>query len=172
MQQLVTGTRWQRWRQSLFFGLPLGLLELALFTLTVTHPAQMNPQQASLIGLLLAFLAPAIAGYAFCHGRRHEGWESGWAGLRVGVVGSVLFLVVVAGWMLANYISEVNTPPPLYSRTIYSPALDLFVSAIILAMLAMLNFVALFIGAAGGRVGGTLAILLAKRLQQSPEHDV
>ncbi len=65
MQQLVTGTRWQRWRQALFFGLALGLLELALFTLTVTHPAQLNPQQASLIGLLLTFLAPAIAGYAF-----------------------------------------------------------------------------------------------------------
>ncbi len=98
--------------------------------------------------------------------------------MRVGVVGSAPFLVVVAGWMLANYISEVNTPPPLYSRTIYPPALNLFVSAIILAilamlaMLAMLNFVGLFVSAAGGRIGGTLAILLAKRLQQSPEQDV
>ena len=67
-----------------------------------------------------------------------------------------------------------NSPPsgPSSRSNIYSPGLELFFAILELAILAMLNFVGIVLSVAGGRVGGTLAILLAKRLQQTQVGDV
>ena len=164
----------QDWRHALLFGLSLALLALALVVLTARFPTYLNPQQATLVGLPLYLLIPAIAGYNFCSQRRREGWESGWAGFRVGLLASGVFLFTAIVWLTVTVVINDNSPPsgPSSRSNIYSPGLELFFAILELAILAMLNFVGIVLSVAGGRVGGALAILLAKRLQQSPEHDV
>lgn len=164
----------QNWRHALLFGLPLALLAMALVALTVRFPTSLNPQQATLAGLLLYLLIPAIAGYNFCSQRRREGWESGWAGLRVGLVASSVFLLTATVWLTVSVVIYDNSPPsgPPSRNNIYSPGLALFFAILALAILAMLNFVGIVLSAVGGRIGGALAILLSRRLQQSPEQEV
>src|SRR6185312_6949926 len=75
-------------------------------------------------------------------------------------------------WPVASFCSPLlsGLPSPLSSMTTrLHPGHELFFAILELAILAMLNFVGIVLSVAGGRVGGALAILLAKRLQQSPE---
>ncbi len=72
-----------RWRHALAFGLPLGVLQLVLYTFTVTHAKQLT-YGPILLDYLLVFLISAVAGYHFCSHWRQKGWESVWAGLRAG----------------------------------------------------------------------------------------
>lgn len=174
MQQATSYTRWRRWRHALLFGVPLGLIELGLLVLTLTHPAQLSSGQAILLDYLLAFLVPTVAGYLFCFRRQHEGWESGWAGLRVGLVACVVFLLATAIDFAVALIIYDNTPPPppppTNPREIYSPGLALVLDVILFGFLALLSSLSLFVSAAGGRIGGALAIWRAKRLQLQEQH--
>jgi hypothetical protein len=174
MQRDTRNSLAQDWRHALLFGLSLALLALALVVLTTRFPTYLNPQQATLVSLLLYLLIPAIAGYNFCSQRGREGWESGWAGLRVGLLASGVFLFIAIVWLTVTVVIYDNSPPsgPPSRGNFYSPGLELFFAILELAILAMLNFVGIVLSAAGGRIGGALAILLAKRLQQSPEQDV
>ena len=165
MRQTRPRTRWQRWRHALAFGLPLSVLQLVLYTVAVTHMKQLTFGPV-LLDYLLAFLISAIAGYIFCLRRRHEGWESGWAGLRVGLVACVVFLLLVAIDIAVALILSVNSPPPpTHSRIPYSPSFALIVDVILWGFLAFVSGFSLFFSAAGGRIGGALAIWRAKRLQ-------
>ncbi|HKW20223.1 MAG TPA: hypothetical protein VJO13_02520, partial [Ktedonobacterales bacterium] len=125
MQQAMPRSRWRNWRHALAFGLPLGVLQLVLYMYTITHMEQLA-YRPILMDYLLAFIIPAVAGYHFCSQRRHEGWESGWAGLRVGLVACVFFLLVMAIiFAVALSISVNSPPPPTNSRIPYSPSFAL-----------------------------------------------
>ena len=87
MRQTMPRTRWQRLRHALAFGLPLALLELGLFAVSMAYSGRLLPPQGLLIGVRLYLVVPAIAGYWRYRQGQHEGWESGWAGFRVGFVG-------------------------------------------------------------------------------------
>jgi hypothetical protein len=167
MRQTMPRTRWQRSRHALAFGLPLSVLQLVLYTVAVTHMKQLTFGPV-LLDYLLAFLISAIAGYVFCLRRRHEGWESGWAGLRVGLVACVVFLLLVGTDIAAALIIADNAPPPpppTNPRQIYSPGFALILDVILWGFLALVSGFSLFASAAGGRIGGALAIWRAKRLQ-------
>lgn len=167
MQQTMPRTPWQRWRHALAFGLPLAVLQLVLYMFTITHAKQLT-YGPILLDYLLVFLIAAVAGYHFCSQRRQEGWESGWAGLRVGLVACVVFLLLTATDIAAALIIADNTPPPpppTNPRQIYSPGLALIIDVMLWAFLAFVSGLSLFVSAAGGRIGGALAIWRAKRGQ-------
>ncbi len=149
---------------ALAFGVPLAVLQLVLYTIAVTHMKQLT-YEPILLDYLLVFLISAIAGYHFCLHRRHEGWESGWAGLRVGLVACVVFLLLVGIDIAVALIIADNTPhppPPTNPRRFYSPGLALIVDVILWGFLALVSSFSLFASAAGGRIGGALAIWRAK----------
>ena len=156
-QQTIPWSRWRRWRRALVFGLPLGLLEFGLYGLTVTRAALLSPQQATLIGWLLYLLIPGVAGYYFCYQGRSADSESRWSGHRAGLVGSIVVMVGVTVWQIVVLIVYDNSPPPPGPRTFYSPAFALFLTIMLLGLLAIINFVGLAFSAAGGRIGEALA---------------
>ena len=78
--------------QAFWFGLPLGALTLGILILAVRYPARISPGTAILLGFALYVVVAFVAGYRYCSQRRHEGWESGGAGFRVGLVSAALFL--------------------------------------------------------------------------------
>ena len=177
MQRNTPWSRWQRWRQAFVFGLSLALLELSLFVVSMAYSGRLLPSQALLIGIPLYLVVPAIAGYWRCRQGQHEGWESDWAGFRVGFVGFAVFILAVALIFAAMFMRYITTPHTFTPQTshqwgLYDPAGELTTLATNLGILVVFNSVGLLLSAVGGRIGGTLAILLAKRLQQSPEHDV
>jgi hypothetical protein len=95
----------------------------------------------------------------------------------VGFVGFAVFTLAVALIFTSMFMRFITTPHTFtpqspHERGLYDPAGELTTLATNLGILAVLNSIGLLLSAAGGRIGGTLAILLAKRLQQSPEHDV
>ena len=167
MQQTAPRSRWRNWRHALIFGLPLGVLQLVIYMYTITHMEQLT-YGPILLDYLLAFLIPAVAGYHFCSQRWHEGWESGWAGLRVGLVACIFFLLLTAIDIAAALIiadSIPHQPPPTNHRQLHSRDLALIVDVLLWVYLALISGLSLFLSAAGGRIGGALAIWRAKRLQ-------
>ena len=84
-QPARSSRKYGRW-QALWFGLPLGAVALGVFTLAVLVPARLSPGPAILVGLAFYLVVALVAGYRYCYQRRHEGWESGWAGFRFGLV--------------------------------------------------------------------------------------
>lgn len=148
--------------QALWFGLPLGALTLGVFTLAVLFPARLSPGPAILVGLALYLVVALVAGYRYCYQRRHEGWESGWAGFRVGLVAATLFMLVMTVWMIVSIHIQENTPPPPNSRVFHSQTLDVIVGAIIFGVFAVLNGTGMLLSAIGARIGGALAIWRAK----------
>jgi len=171
MQQTMPRTRWQNRRHALAFGLPLGVLQLVLYAIAITHAVQLT-YEPLLLYYLLAFLVSAIAGYHFCSQRRHEGWESGWAGLRVGLVACLVFLLLVGIDIAVALIIADNTahpPPPTNPRQSYSPDFALILDVILWGLLALISSFSLFASAAGGRIGGALAIWRATRRQTQEE---
>lgn len=176
MRQAMPRTRWQRWRRALVFGLPLGVLELGLIYITITHSYWLSPPQATLIGWLLALLIPGIAAYHYCYWGRHADSASGWEGLRVGVVGAIVVMVGSAVWLVVTLIAYENTPPPpapgsrFYSQS-YAQSYAVFFAVLLLGLLAMINFVGLAFSAASGRVGEALANRRIKRIEARGQCD-
>ena len=160
--------------QALWFGLPLGVLALGVLALAIVFPARFSPGQAILIGLALYFIVPLFAGYRYCYQRRHEGWESGWAGFRVGLVAAALFMLVVTALLIIAIVVDANTPPPspasVRVRAIHSTTLDIIVGVFAFGVMAVLNGVGMLLGAIGARIGGALAIWRAK--SHAPVGDV
>jgi hypothetical protein len=165
MQHTMPRTRWQRWRHALAFGLPLGVLELGLLYIIVAHGSWLSPQQATLIGWLLALLIPGVAGYHIRYQGRHAGSTNGWTGLRVGLVGATVVMAGVAMWQLVDLIIHANSPPPPGTRNFYSPAFAVILAIMLLGLLAMINFVGVSFSAASGLIGEALATWRIKRLE-------
>ena len=157
--------------QAFWFGLPLGALTFGALLLAVRFPAQLSPGAAILLGLALYVVVPFLAGYRYCYQRRHDGWESAWAGLRVGLVGAALSLLATLVLLIIAIIVDAHTPPPPPPmRTIHSTALDIIISVLIFGVLAFLNAAGVLLSALGAFLGGALAIWRAK--PQPPEHAV
>ena len=165
MQLTMHWSKWRSWRHALIFGIPLGVLELGLIYITISHNYWLSPQQATLIGWLLCLLIPGVAGYHICYWGRRAGSVNGWAGLRVGVVGSAVVMIGFAVWLVVALIIYNNTPPPSGPRTFYSPDFALFVAVMLFGLLAMINFVGLTFSAVGGRIGEALAAWRIKRFE-------
>lgn len=167
MQQSASWSRGQRWRQTLLFGLPLALLEIGIVVITIAHTNILSPQRAMLYGLAAYLLLPAVAGFQFCYKRRHKGWESGWAGFRVGLVSAGIVMLAITMWLVIALIIYDNTPPPSPpSRSnIYAPGLALIIIVFLLGLLAVLNGLGITFSALGGRLGGALATWRAPRPQ-------
>ena len=162
MWQRLPRTRWQRWRHALVFGLPLALLEVSLFGVSMSYTSRLLPLQAVLVGLPLYFVIPAIAGYWFCHQWHSEGWEGGWIGFRVGVVGFTVFMLAIALVFAVIFMRYTNTPHIFNPRAphqwgIYDPAAELRTLAATLGILAVLSGIGLLLSVIGGRIGGALA---------------
>jgi hypothetical protein len=152
--------RYGRW-QALWFGLPLGALLVGLYQVATLPPFRLSTGQALLVGGALYLIIPLFAGYRYCYQRRHEGWQSGWAGFRVGLVAAMLFLLVMGViFGIVVYIDGVSPPPPSSppSRIPHSHSLVILFSVIIVGLLALLNSVGVLLSAMGGRLGGALAI--------------
>ena len=71
-------------------------------------PADSYPRKRLLIGIPLYLVVPAIAGYWRYRQGQHEGWESGWAGFRVGFVGFAVFVLAVALIFTAIFMRYIN----------------------------------------------------------------
>src|SRR5689334_9712540 len=111
--------------QGFWFGLPLGAPTLGILILAVPYPARLSPGTAILLGFALYVVVAFVAGYRYCSQRRHEGWESGGAGFRVGLVSAALFLFVILVFLIIAIIVDANTPPPSPpNRTFHSTTLD------------------------------------------------
>lgn len=150
--------------QALWFGLPLGALTLGILLLAVKFPTRLSPGPAILIGLSLYIIIPLFAGYRYCYQQPHEGWESGWAGFRVGLVAAALLMLVVTVLLIIANVVDANTPPPPPGniRTFHSTTLDIIVSVFALGVMAALAGTGVLLGAIGARVGGALAIWRAR----------
>ena len=146
-----------RWRQAFFFGLPLALLEIGLFGVSMAYSSRLLPQLAILIGVLLYFVIPAIAGYWFCHRRHSEESEGGWIGFRVGIVGFAVFMLGAIIMFAFMFIRYLTTPRAPHQWGIYDPAWELSALVSILGILALLNGVGVLLSAIGGLIGGALA---------------
>ncbi|HEY1391029.1 MAG TPA: hypothetical protein VGF38_21010 [Ktedonobacterales bacterium] len=151
-----------RWWQALLFGIPLALLELTLFVVGMAFSSRLLPPQTILIGLPLYLVIPAIAGYWFCHQGHSEGWEGGWIGFRVGLVGCVVFILAIALVFAVIFMRYTNTPPIFNPRAphqwgMYDPAGELRTLASTLGILALLNGIGILLSVMGGRIGGALA---------------
>lgn len=158
--------------QALWFGLPLGALTLGILLLAVKFPARLSPSPAILIGLALYLIVPLSAGYRYCYQRRHEGWESGWAGFRVGLVAAALLMLVVTVLLIIAIVVDANTPPPPPGniRTFHSTTLDIIVSVFALGVMAALTGTGVLLGTIGARIGGAMAIWRVK--SQTPVGEV
>lgn len=150
--------RYGRW-QALWFGLPLGALAFGVLLLAVIPPSHLSAGQAIFLGLTLYFAIAFVAGYRYCSQRRHEGWESGWAGFLTGLVAATLFLLVTLVLLIiAIHVDDVAPPPQPPSRTFHSNSFDVLISTLIFGVLALLNGVGVLLSAIGGRIGGALAV--------------
>jgi putative flippase GtrA len=173
MQPTISGTggrpRRRGW-QALGFGLPLALLDFGLYNFSITHPASLSPWTAMWISFGLALVVSFVAGFRFCYQRRHEGWESGWAGFRIGLVSGGLFLLVVLIILLVGLIMLSNAPPPSPgSREFSSPSLAQAIAIVLLLMLAFIQGISILLCAFGARIGGALAIWHAAPPMMTPE---
>lgn len=157
--------------QAFWFGLPLGALTLGVLVLAVRYPARISPGTAILLGLALYVVVAFLAGYRYCSQRRHEGREGGWAGFRVGLVSAALFLLVILVYLIIAIIVDENTPPPSPpNRTFHSTTLDIIFGSVFFGIFVILTWIGALLSAAGGRLGGALAIWRAKRLQLQEQH--
>ena len=151
-----------RWREAFSCGIPLALLELALFDVSMAYSGRLLPSQAVLFGLPLYLVIPAIAGYWLCHQWHAEGWEGGWIGFRVGLVGCAVFILAIVLIFAVLFMRYTNTPHIFNPRAphqwgLYDPAGELRTLATTLGVLAVLSGVGLLLSIIGGRIGGALA---------------
>jgi hypothetical protein len=150
------------WPQALSFGLPLALLELSLFGISMAYSNRLLPPQAVLIGLPLYLVIPTIAGYWFCHQRHAEPSAGGWIGFRIGFVGFAIFMLATALIFAVMFMRYINTPHIFSPRAphewgMYDPAGEPRTLATTPGVLAALNGVGLLLSVVGGRIGGALA---------------
>ena len=162
MQQTIPWSRWRSWRHALIFGLPLALLEVSLFGVSMSYTSRLLPLQAVLVGLPLYFVIPAVAGYWFCYQRHSEGLEGGSIGFRVGFVGFAVSMLAIALIFTVIFLRYTNTPHIFNPRKphewgLYDPAGELSTLATVLGILAVLNGVGLLLSVIGGRIGSALA---------------
>ena len=153
------------WLLVFLLGLPLGLLVLGVFVVTLAHAAQLSPWNAVLFVWLMYFLSAGIIEYLFCWRGRHEGQDNSGAGFIVALVGCACFMLSAAALMIVSLIISDNTPHPYDPRLYGSPAFDRSITLIVLLLLAFLNVVGLAFIAGGARVGGALAMARVKRYQ-------
>ena len=162
MQQTIPWSKWQSWRHALIFGLPLALLEVSLFGVSMSYTSRLLPPQAVLLGLPLYLVIPAIAGYRFCHQWHTEHPAGGWIGLRVGLVGFTVFMSATALIFVVIFMRYTNTPPFFTPRAprewgLYYPPGELRTLATTLGVLAVFNGAGLLFSVIGGLIGGALA---------------
>src|SRR5690242_11234813 len=88
------------WRQAFGFGLSLALLELgALISFFESGDRELLGTfswelQATILSLLLYLVVSVLAGYWFCqHGGQH-GRQDAWAGVRDGLMGALIVMIV------------------------------------------------------------------------------
>ena len=158
MQRTIPWSRWRSWRQALLFGLPLALLELSLFVVSMAYSNRLLPPQAVLIGLPLYLVIPTVASYWFHHQRQHENW----AGFRVGFVGFAVFMLAIALIFAFIFLRYTNTPHIFNPRAphewgLYDPAGELRTLASTLGILAVVNGIGILLSVVGGLIGGALA---------------
>ena len=151
-----------RWRQAPLFGIPLALLELSLFVVSMAYSSRLLPPQAILIGLPLYLVIPAFASYWFCHQWHAEDSEGGWIGFRVGLVSCAGFILAIALVFAVLFMRYANTPPIFNPRAphewgMYDPPGELRTLATTLGVLVVLSSVGLLLSMIGGRIGGALA---------------
>jgi hypothetical protein len=162
MWQNILWPRQQRWQQALVFGVPLAILELGFFVVSMAYSSRLLLLQAILLGLFLYLVIPAIAGYWFRFQQQREGRESGWVGFRVGCVGFAVFMLAVALIFAVMFMRYINTPPIFTPRAphqwgLHDPSGELTTLATILGILALLNGLGMLLSTIGGRIGGALA---------------
>lgn len=153
-------------------GLPLGLLELGLFAVTVTRPLMLPSWNALLYDWLLYFLIAGVIEYQFCWRRRHEGWDTSVAGFLAALVACAIFMLSVTVWLIISIVVYDHTPhpppPPVIDPPdiIPLPTADPSRAFILLTNLAFLNVVALAFSAVGARIGNALATWRKDRLSE------
>ena|SRR5690348_12037770 len=112
MRQNTPQTRWQRWRPVLLYGLPLGVLVVGVFLLTLTHNYWLSTPNALLIGWLLYLLIPCIAEYRFRSQNRQGGEENSVIGVRVGLIGWTISVSAATVTLIVSLIIYDKTLPP------------------------------------------------------------
>jgi hypothetical protein len=170
MQQNIPRTRWQRWRLALLFGSPLGILELGLIYITITHNYWLPMAHAILIGWFLYLLIPCIAEYRFRSRDQHRGKEENSStGIRTGLTGWSISVSAATLWLIVTMIVYDMTPPPVEQsvpRNFHAPpALDLIVIIFILLVVYFLSVIGVLLGVGGSLIGEALAAWRAKRLE-------
>ncbi len=152
VRQLQPGQH--RWRQAFAFGLPLALLELGALALFYTNYEILSPVRAITLALLLYLVVSVLAGYWLC---RHSGRHGAWAGLRAGLAGAFVFLLVMALLFAVLWIRYVNMPRFPGEWELYDPAGQLRLSLQALGILAAISGAGLLLSALGGWLGGLIA---------------
>lgn len=156
MQPSSTGLRWPWLGPTLWWGIPLGLLQVGLILNGVFVPIiQLGWTPSIALGVLFYLVIPAIAG--FFTARRHgkiafTGGSIGWK------IGSCS-LLVVSLFALVMVVANLISPRHAASGSIgsgFSPLeIALLLGAFFLALIA-LNSAGLLLGLVGGFFGGWL----------------
>lgn len=146
-----------RWRQALWVGVPLGLIELGLVIAALLVTERLSPPRAVLLGAVLYLLVPAGTGFSLGLRQWRAVWEDALAGMRVGLVsGGVVTLgasVVLVGALVRNLMTRPPPGPHAFPR--YSPTLDIVVTAVVWVLVAGFNAVGVGLSLLGG-LGGTV----------------
>lgn len=161
MQRTIPWSRWRRWH-ALLFGLPLVLLELSLFVVSMAYSNRLLPLQAVLLGLLLYLVIPAVADYWFYRQRHAHDSAGGSTGLRVGLVGFAVLMLAIALIFAVIFLQYTNTPHIFNPRKphewgLYDPAAEFRTLATTLGIFAVVNGIGILLSVMGGLIGGALA---------------
>lgn len=150
------------WRQAFWFGLPLALLELCVL---IYFYQDGNREilgtiswelQATILSLLLYLVIATLAGYWFC---QHGGQRGTWVGLRAGLAGAAVVMIVMLPVFVFLYLRFVNflRSCHLHACGPFGPTDYLSILGSFFLSLALLNGAGLLLSALGGWLGGLIA---------------
>lgn len=142
------------WPQAIGFGLPLALLELGTLIVFYRYFEILRPLRAITLGLLLYVIVAAAAGYWF---RQHGGQHGVWAGVRAGLAGAMIFLLMMTVVFAVMWVRYVTTPRFPHEFGLYDPTGQLMIFAQALGLLAAISGVGVVLSALGGWLGGVIA---------------
>lgn len=162
MQSGIQLTTWRRWREALWFGLPLALLELGLFGIAIATTSRLSPPQAIAPGLLLYFFIAGAARYAFNVREHRSEREDVWVGFRVGMVGFAIVMAATTLIFAVLYLRYIQSPPPFspsvpHRGGLYDPEGERQILASSWGLFAAFNSCGVLLSALGERLGSVLA---------------
>jgi hypothetical protein len=154
----------RNWRQAIGLGLPLALFVLLvlIYFHRVGNREILGTEswelQATLLSLLLYLVVSAIAGYWFRFSGQ-PGRHGAWAGLRAGLVGALIVLIVMMPLFALLYLRFVDRlrTCQLHACGPFGPADYLSILGSLFLSLVLLNGAGVVLSAVGGWLGGLIA---------------